>query len=92
MKAVAIFLGPNGLGRRQALEIRAFVSQCVERALPMIPVLLPSVKEVPGELVFLRELNYVRFESSIEELQTLRGLLWGITGNRPATGMDQPGR
>jgi hypothetical protein len=54
VKSTAIFLGPGSLGRWQALELRAFVSQCVERQIPVIPVLLPGVKEIPPALVFLR--------------------------------------
>ena len=47
VKSAAIFLGPHGVGRWQAVEIRAFISQCLERGIPVIPVLLPSVTEIP---------------------------------------------
>jgi hypothetical protein len=82
VKSVAIFFGSTGIGRWQALEIRAFVSQCVERNIPVIPVLLPGVNEVPRELIFLRELNWVRFHDQINENKTLNQLAWGITGER----------
>ncbi len=41
VKSVAIFIGPEGLGRWQAIELRSAISQCVERGVPVIPVLLP---------------------------------------------------
>ena len=58
VRSTAIFLGPGSLGRWQVLELRAFVSQCVERHIPVIPVLLPGVDEIPQRFVFLRELNW----------------------------------
>jgi CHASE2 domain-containing sensor protein len=84
VRSTAIFLGPGGLGRWQALELRAFVSQCVERQMPVIPVLLPGVDEIPKSLVFLRELNWVRFHRSPDEAEALDRLVWGITGHKPA--------
>jgi CHASE2 domain-containing sensor protein len=84
VRATAIFLGPAGLGRWQALELRAFVSQCIERHIPVIPVLLPGVVEIPQSLVFLRELNCVSFRRSTNEVEALDRLVWGITGRRPA--------
>jgi hypothetical protein len=82
VKSVAIFIGPHGLGKWQALELRSFVSQCVETGLPVIPVLLPSVDELPKELLFLKELMWVRF-TNIDDAQALDQLEWGITGKRP---------
>jgi len=40
--AAAVCIGPASIGRRQALEIRTFLEQCVERQVPVIPVLLPG--------------------------------------------------
>lgn len=84
VKAAAIFLGTRGVGRWQALEIRTFISQCVERNVPVIPVLLPGLKEFPDELLFLRELNYVRFERDLDDPNAVERLIWGITGRRVA--------
>ncbi|HEY5706736.1 MAG TPA: CHASE2 domain-containing protein [Terrimicrobiaceae bacterium] len=84
VKSTAIFLGPGGLGRWQTLELRAFVSQCVERQIPIIPVLLPGVDEIPQTLVFLRELNWVSFHGSTDEPEALDRLVWGITGQKRA--------
>ena len=60
VKSAAICFGPSGMGKWQAIELRAFVSQCVDRGLPVIPVLLPGVVNVPSDLPFLRELNWVK--------------------------------
>jgi len=40
--AAAVCIGPASIGRWQALEIRTFLEQCVDRQVPVIPVLLPG--------------------------------------------------
>ena len=82
VKSAAIFIGPHGLGRWEVVELRSFVSQCVEQGLPLIPVLLPGVDEVPPEPVFLRQLSLVRF-AALDDPRSLAALVWGITGWRP---------
>ena len=82
-KSAAIFIGPKGLGKWQTLELRAFISECVEDDIPVIPVLLPGVQSVPRKLGFLRELNWVRFEKTIDDDEALDRLEWGITEERP---------
>ena len=77
-----MFVGRSGIGRWQVLELRAFVSRCVEAGIPVIPVLLPQVQSLPDDLVFLRELNYVKFETEVEESRVIDGLVWGITGEK----------
>jgi nucleotide-binding universal stress UspA family protein len=83
VKAAAVILGRSGIGQWQALELRSFISQCIERAMPVIPVLLPHVEAIPAEVPFLREFNPVRFGSALSDDAALRGLVWGITGRRP---------
>jgi hypothetical protein len=80
IKSAAIFIGKHGIGRWQAVELRSFISQCVERDMPVIPVLLPGVTQMPDELVFLKELGFIQFEKSIDELSCLENLIWGVTG------------
>jgi len=80
VKSAAIFVGSKGLGRWQTLELRAFVSRCIEMGLPVIPVLLPGVTTIPDVLPFLRELNWVRFAKRVDETEVLKRLEWGITG------------
>lgn len=84
VKSAAIIIGPQGVGRWQVIEMKAFISQFVERSLPVIPVLLPGVTQIPQELRFLSEFNFVRFEQEVEENDALDSLEWGITGRRPA--------
>jgi hypothetical protein len=81
--SAAVVLGHHGLGQWQALELRGFVSQCVERKLPVIPVLLPGVKEMPSDLLFLRELSAVKFTAGLEDEHAIGRLVWGIRGRRP---------
>lgn len=83
VKAAAICVGPRGLGRWQAVELRTFISQCVERGIPVIPVLLPGVDELPSELVFLKELLLVAFSNGPDDPEALQRLIWGITGAAP---------
>lgn len=82
VKTAAIFLGMHGLGRWQALELKSFISECVEAGKPVIPVLLPGVMSIPRELRFLRELNFVKF-SGTDDDEALSRLVWGITQNKP---------
>jgi hypothetical protein len=83
VRAAAIIFGQHGLGRWQELELRAFISQCVERGLSLIPVLLPGVADVPAELAFTREAHFVRFVERLDEREAFNALAWGITGIRP---------
>ncbi|MHC4479076.1 MAG: TIR domain-containing protein [Planctomycetota bacterium] len=83
VKSAAVIIGKKGLGRWQALELRTFISQCVERRMPVIPVLMPGVDELPQGLLFLKELNWVSFHKRLDEQEALDKLRWGITGERP---------
>jgi hypothetical protein len=83
VKSAAIFIGLGGLGKWQAWELKAFISQCVEADIPVIPVLLPEVERIPEHLRFLRELNWVRFANGIDDVEALDNLEWGITGHKP---------
>jgi hypothetical protein len=79
-KSAAIFIGRKGLGRWQAIELQTFVSRCVEQKIPVIPVLLPGCKDIPPELLFLKQLHCVRFVRRIDEVTALDMLEWGIRG------------
>lgn len=82
VRSAGIVIGRAGVGRWQQLEIRTFVDRCVTHRVPVIPILLPGVSEVPEELVFLRGLHHVRFRST-DDPEALRNLVWGVTGERP---------
>jgi DNA-directed RNA polymerase subunit RPC12/RpoP len=79
--SAVICIGVEGLGRWQSVELRTFVAECVERDIPVIPVLLPNA-ELPDDARFLRALEYVRFKQSLSEDEPLMRLIWGITGDR----------
>lgn len=83
VKTAAILMGSSGLGRWQAVELRVFISRCVEHGIPLIPVLLPGAEEFPNDLAFLRELNFVKFTNSVTEESGISRLVWGITGEKP---------
>lgn len=79
VRSAAIILGRSGIGQWQAVELRAFVAECAERGLPVIPVILPGGR-VPEGLLILRQLRVVEFAHSITERGPLNDLRWGITG------------
>ncbi|MBM4038775.1 MAG: toll/interleukin-1 receptor domain-containing protein [Planctomycetes bacterium] len=81
-RSAAIFLGPSGPGKWQAVEARALMSQCTQRGMSLIPVLLPGASSPPEQWLFLRELNWVRFMKTLDETNALDRLEWGITGER----------
>jgi WD40 repeat protein/GTPase SAR1 family protein len=79
--SAAIVIGKAGLGPWEAVELKAFISECIEHDMPVIPVLLPGAK-VPKELKFLRQLSWVRFETNVDEESALDRLRWGISRGR----------
>jgi hypothetical protein len=84
VKAAAICIGASSeLGRWQVMELRAFISQCVERNIPIIPVLLPEIETIPESLLFLQQFHAVSFQKNIGEELALSRLEWGITGRKP---------
>lgn len=82
VKSAAIFISTNGLGRWQALEVKTFVSQCIEKKIPVIPVLLTDVTSLPEDLFFLKELHCVFFTKGLDDNEALDSLVWGITGRK----------
>lgn len=83
ISSAAIFISNNGLGRWQVVELRSFISQCVTRKIPVIPVLLPGVDRIPDEFVFLNEFNWVKFKTDTNDEDAFDNLIWGITGKHP---------
>ncbi|MDM8526652.1 toll/interleukin-1 receptor domain-containing protein [Anaerolineales bacterium HSG24] len=80
-RTVAQFIGPDGLGKWQVMELRVFLSQCVDKGIPIIPVLLPGVDDLPDKLLFLEQFNWVEF-NNIEDEAPLNKLVIGIKGVR----------
>jgi hypothetical protein len=81
VKPAAIFIGLQGLGKWQEMEVRSLTTRCVEKGIPLIPILLPGVTKLPEKLVFLKEYTWVNF-SSIDDVQALKNLVWGITATQ----------
>jgi hypothetical protein len=65
------------------MELRSLISRCVAEDIPVIPVLLPGVNGIPEHLLFLQELNWVRFSNGLDDVEALYKLEWGITGRKP---------
>ena len=82
IRAAAVFVGQDGFGPWQNAELRAFLSQFQARDCPVIPVILPTVSNVPKLPPFLAGMRWVDFRES--ESVSLSMLVWGITGRRPA--------
>jgi hypothetical protein len=83
VRSIAIFIGSGGFGRWQALELKSLISQSIKLGIPVIPVLLPGVNQIPDEIAFLKEIHFVVFNQGIDDPQALNMLEWGITGQRP---------
>jgi len=79
--SAAILVGESGLGPWQNSEMRAFITEFVDRKCPVIPVILKSCKIVPQLPLFLRQFTWVDFRKP--EPDPIERLLWGITGTKP---------
>ncbi|MBE8967827.1 toll/interleukin-1 receptor domain-containing protein [Nostocales cyanobacterium LEGE 12452] len=92
VQSAAVFIGSQGLGRWQSVELKALIAKCIERKIPVIPVLLPGVSDLPEDLVFLREFRWVAFSQGIDDEDALNLLQWGITRVKPEISpqLEQP--
>ena len=82
IKSTAVFVGNSGIGPWQNEEIQAFLDQFMKRKCPVIPTILASAKTTPELPWTLKNIHYVDFRGS--ELDPLKQLIWGITGQKPA--------
>ena len=87
--AVAVLVGPAGLGTWQQREVQLALDRQTEaeragRAFPVIPVLLPKVEDPPGG--FLRLQTWVDLRADLADPIQLQLLLTGIRGTAPADG------
>jgi WD40 repeat protein len=91
-RAVAICLGPEGLGPWQQREqYVALDRQAQQRDFPVIPLLLPGAKDPP--LGFLRLNMWVDLKAGVEDWPTLNILERAIRGQAPSpddTGLPDP--
>jgi WD40 repeat protein len=77
--AVAVFIGPSGIGQWQKMEIMGFLDQAVQRGCRVIPVLLPGASsvELPSFLHILTQVD-LRDQDEVG----IDSLVWGITGRK----------
>lgn len=76
--SAAVFVGTEGVGPWQELEVEAFLGEFVSRGCPVIPTLLPNAKSEPKLPVFLRGHTWVDFRNP--DPDPMEQLIWGITG------------
>ena len=79
IKMAAVFVGRNGLGPWQQMEMEAFLRKFVNTGRPVIPVLLADAPQEPGLPAFLEGMTWVDFR--VRDPDPMRRLLWGVTGD-----------
>jgi hypothetical protein len=85
VKSAAIFIGLKGLGQWQAEEVRALLEECKKADKPLIPVLLPEADEIPKDLRFLGQRNWVSFANGINDREALYRLECAIKKEKPTS-------
>jgi len=80
INSAAVFVGTNGLGPWQLMEVEALLREFIYRKCSVIPVLLSSAKHIPELPIFLKGITWVDFRKN--EPDPLKQLIWGITGKR----------
>ncbi len=75
VRVAVVFVGPQGLGPWQKLEVSSFIDQCVADQVRVLPVLLPGVHALPEGLLFLRQFSFVLFRESVFETDPLQRLI-----------------
>lgn len=72
INSAAVFVGKNGFGPWQENEIRAFLSEFVNRGCPVIPVILPDAQTIPALPIFLKQMTWIDlrkdFQGGLERL------------------------
>jgi hypothetical protein len=58
-RSAAVLCGPSGIGPWADREMRAFISEFVDRHVAVIPVLLPGAPSAPQLPLFLRAVTWV---------------------------------
>ena len=78
--SAAVCIGPAGISPWHQQEMRGFISEFVDRHVPVIPVLLPGAPAKPELPLFLKQFTWVDFRRA--DPDPYRQLVWGITGRR----------
>jgi hypothetical protein len=90
--AVAVFLGPSGMGAWHNEEMRdALDARTRRKALRVIPVLLPgATMPERGEMPrFLARLTWVDFRGGLDDADAMHRLVCGVRGLPPGPGPRQ---
>ncbi len=82
LRSAAVLVGKDGLGPWEMPEMRACLSEMVDRRMRVIPVLLPGTPSAPQLPLFLKQNTWVDLRGGITE-EGLDRLEWGITGRKP---------
>jgi len=82
IKSAAVFVGKNGRGPWQDMELYAFLRKFTKREEkgPVIPVILADCANEPELPAFLEGMTWVDFRK--REPDPMERLIWGITGVR----------
>lgn len=80
IKAVAVFIGPSGIGPWEDIEIKVFLDEFARRELRIGLVLLPGCTDKPQVPLFMRNFKWVDFR--VNDPNPLDQLIWGITGDK----------
>ncbi len=82
IRSAAVFVGENGTGPWQQMEIDAYLRRFVRQRCPVIPVLLTNAPKQPELPPFLEGMTWVDFRHF--ESNPMERLIWGITGVKPS--------
>lgn len=91
ISSAAVFVGKDGVGPWQQMELEAYLREFVRRGRSVIPVLLKDAPEKPQVPLFLQGMTWVDF--SKQEPDPMKQLIWGITSKKSGTdgSKDVPG-
>jgi hypothetical protein len=78
--SATVFVGGNGVGPWQRIEIESILDVFIKRGCPVIPVLLEDCSNKPNMPLFMKNLSWIDFAQ--KDPDPIRKLVWGITGNR----------
>ena len=81
IRSAAVFVGREGTGPWQDLEVDAFLREFVNRGCPVIPVILSDSVGTPDLPFFLKGMTWVDFRESSPD--PMERLVWGITDRKP---------
>jgi hypothetical protein len=81
VKSAAVFVGSNGPGPWQELEVETIIGEFTKRKRPVIPVILEGRKGNPRLPPFLNLWQKVDMRNT--QPDPFEQLIWGITGEKP---------